>query len=233
MLRKIFKIEKDNRFHFYFNLVIRIVLVFAFIISFWEQNWLNAFLSLLTFVLTFIPFIFQRKYKIEFPIEIQVVIILFIYAGVFLGGAREFDYRFWWWDYLLHAISGVGLGFAGFLLLYSLYKSGKLNASPFLIAFFSFCFSLAIEALWEIFEFVMDSFFGLNMQKARNLEEMYGFFNTRLGVLDTMWDLILAAAGALVASVVGYIYLKKRKVFFFDKLIKKFEKNNPELFNQK
>ena len=42
----------------------------------------------------------------------------------------------------------------------------------------------------------MDSFFGLNMQKS--------------GLTDTMWDLIITAVGACVASVPGYLYLRFR-----------------------
>jgi hypothetical protein len=40
----------------------------------------------------------------------------------------------------------------------------------------------------------MDSLFGLNMQKS--------------GLRDTMWDLIVDALGALVVSILGYLYLK-------------------------
>lgn len=227
------KNKKNRGFHFYLNLIIRIVLIVGFIIALWEQNWLNAFLSFLTFILTLLPFAFEKSHKIELPEEVQVIIVLFIYAGIFLGGVREFYYRFWWWDYLLHAVGGVGLGFAGFLILYSLHKSGKLKASPFLIALFSFCFALAIGALWEIFEFTMDYFSGFNMQKARNLEKVYGYFDTRLGVLDTMWDLILDSFGALIASVSGYFYLKKKEIFLFDKLVERFEKKNPLFFLKK
>ena len=224
---------KNKGFYFYLNLIIRIVLIVGFGIALWERNLLNAFLSLLTFVLTLLPFIVKKRHKIELPEEVQIIIVLFIYAGIFLGGVREFYYKFWWWNYLLHTVSGIGLGFAGFLILYSLYKSGKLKASPFLIAFFSFCFGLAIGALWEIFEFSMDSFLGLNMQKARNLEKVYGYFDIKLGILDTMWDLILDSLGALIASISGYFYLKKKEFFLFDKLVKRFEKKNPLFFKKK
>ncbi|MBM3251099.1 MAG: hypothetical protein FJZ07_02600, partial [Candidatus Nealsonbacteria bacterium] len=227
------RIFRSKGFYFYLNLIIRIVLVIAFGIALWEQNWLNAFLSLLTLFLTFLPFIVKKRHKLELPEEIQLVIILFIYAGIFLGGVSEFYYRFWWWDSLLHAVGGIGLGFAGFLILYSLYQSGKLETSPFLIALFSFCFALAIGALWEIFEFVMDSFFGFNMQEARGLEKVYGYFDTRLGLLDTIWDLILDSFGALVASFSGYLYLKNKEVFLFDKIVKRFEKKNPLFFKKK
>ena len=66
--------------------------------------------------------------------------------------------------------------------------------SPLLIALFSFTFSLALGALWEIFEFSMDQIFLTNMQTS--------------GVVDTMWDLIADALGAFSMSVIGFLHLK-------------------------
>ena len=40
-----------------------------------------------------------------------------------------------------------------------------MNLSPVFIAVFAFCFALALGAVWEIYEFTMDSVFGTNMQK--------------------------------------------------------------------
>ncbi len=218
-----------------YNLITGIIFLslgIALLINLWIQNWFAFFLTVLTFGLILISQLVQKKYDFYLPGELQLALIAFIYAGVFLGGIRDFYYRFEWFDSLLHAVSGLGLGFLGFLIPYSLYKTGKLKASPFLIAFFGFTFALSLGALWEIFEFSMDQFFGLNMQKARNLELVYGYFDTRLGVLDTMHDLILDALGAFIASAAGYIYLKTGEAFIFKKLIKKVEKKNPNYFNK-
>jgi hypothetical protein len=47
------------------------------------------------------------------------------------------------------------------------------------VALYALCFSQAIGALWEIFEFAMDRFFGLTMQKP--------MFDDRSGLTDMMW----------------------------------------------
>ncbi len=239
--------------------VIRFSLVLAILGALWETAvaeaaWMTLFVSSLSLLLTFLPHFIQRTYKVRLPGEIQLIIVGFIYAALFLGMAREWYARFWWWDSLMHGFSGVALGFAGFLILYVLYKSGKLQASPFLIVLFAFCFAVALGAVWEIFEFGVDTFFGDNMQRARfSIEKTaeyedgsryrlqclttdYSFENveeeevTRVAIYDTMWDMILNSIGALIASVSGYIYLKKGEVFIFDKLIAKFECANPEVF---
>ncbi len=222
---------KNNKYKLITNLLM-LSLIIAFPISIWERNWLHTFLILLTIVVFFVAQKIQEKYDFYLPGELQLVLILFIYAGIFLGGVRDFYYRFWWFDSLLHAISGLGLGLIGFLIPYSLYKTGKLKANYFFIALFGFCFALSLGAIWEIFEFTMDHFFGFNMQKARDLELVYGYFDTRLGVLDTMYDLILDAAGALITSVAGYFYLKKGELFLFDSLVKKVEEKNPQHFDK-
>jgi len=224
---------RAQKINFYITLFVRISLIIAIPIAFWEQNWIFIFLSFLTFVLTFLPTIIERTYKVKIPSEINLIIVLFIYAGIFLGGVREFYHIFWWWDSLLHLLAGIGLGFAGFLVLYILDKSGKIKASPLTIALFAFCFALAMGTVWEIFEFSVDQILGYDMQRARwTIDEIKEFGSSRIAIMDTMVDLILDAVGALIASIAGYFYLKTGKTFIFDKFIEKFERENEKLFNK-
>lgn len=214
--------EKDSlmdRVHLTINSIVRITLVIATIAAIYNENWLIAFVGAATFILTFLPELFEKGTKIDIPEEIEILAVLFIYATLFLGEANEYYLRFWWWDLFLHTGSAIGFGLIGFLILYTLYAKGKVNAKPLIIATFAFCFSLAIGALWEIFEFSMDQFFGTKMQKS--------------GLVDTMWDLIVAAVGALFASTLGFIYMKNKKFFPLALIMKRFEKNNPKLFNKK
>jgi hypothetical protein len=53
---------------------------------------------------------------------------------------------------------------------------------------------VSLGTIWEIFEFLMDWNFGLNMQKS--------------GLVDTMTDLMINAAGAAIAAVIGYFYVR-------------------------
>jgi hypothetical protein len=221
-----------EKINFFITLFIRITLILTFLLSILERNFLFIFLSLITFVLTFLPKFIEKKYKINIPSQFEIIIVLFIYAGVFLGGVKNFYYKYWWWDSLLHFISGLALGFIGFLILYILYRTEKFKAKPFVIVFFAFCFAIMVGVIWEIFEFLVDSFFGYNMQKARNLSLSF-FCNTRLGVIDTMIDLILNVLGALIASISGYFYLVKKRSFLFKKLVNIFKKENKEIFRKK
>ncbi len=198
------------------SFTLRIVILLALISALANTRWTVAFVSGLALLMTFLPSLFERNYRISLPAEFEIVIVLFIYTAIFLGEVHGYYTRFWWWDLILHASSGIVLGFIGFLMLYVLYAEKKIRAKPLTICFFSFCFAMAIGALWEIFEFAMDSSFGLNMQKS--------------GLSDTMWDLIVDAAGAIVASGLGFLYLKGRRSRMFGKVLEDFRKENPSLF---
>ncbi|MFP4117931.1 MAG: hypothetical protein ACLFTR_03325 [Candidatus Woesearchaeota archaeon] len=226
-------VDKADKFNHYLTWFIRLALISSFILGLYNQRWMVVFVSSLTFLMSFLPQIVQRRYRINLPGEFQVIIVVFIYAGIYLGEVRAFYLRYWWWDSVLHAFSGIALGFTGFLILYSLYKTERLKANPFLIVVFSFFFAVGLGGVWEIFEFTMDSTFGMDMQKARDLEETFGSYDTRLGVIDTMYDLILDAFGALIASIGGYLYLKNGEVFLFNRLIRRFEERNIDIFKKR
>jgi uncharacterized membrane protein YjdF len=224
--------KKNSRAYKLITVFVMVSLILAAIFSIWEKNWLNLFTTVITITLFLIVQLFQDKYNFKLHSELQITVLLFIYASVFLGGVADFYNRFSWFDSLLHTVSGLGLGFLGFIILYSLYKTGKMKTSPFLVSFFAFCFALSLGVLWEIFEFLMDEMFDSDMQKARNLEYVYGYFETRLGLLDTMKDLMLDALGALTASTIGYLYLKGGDFKIFKKLISNVEESNPHYFEK-
>lgn len=80
-------------------------------------------------------------------------------------------------------------------------------------------------AVWEIYEFTMDSVFGTNMQKYMldNGTALIG----QAALQDTMKDIIVDAIGALVMSTIGYISLKYKKGWV-EKLMIRFHVKKPE-----
>ncbi len=215
--------KKVHKIYFYFIWFIRITLVIALIFEIINKRWTLFFVTLLTLILSLSLILIEKKYKIYFPPELHLFSVIFIYAGIYLGEVQNFYLKYWWWDSVLHAISGFVLGIIGFGIMYVLFKTHKIKTSPKIIAFLSFCFALAIGALWEIFEFAMDNIFGLNMQKT----------HIGNGVTDTMFDLILDAFGAIFSSTAAYFYFKKGDSKLYNYLVKYFEKKNPKLFKKK
>jgi len=205
MLQITLNMIRADRIKLAIYLLFRILVIVAGIIAMFKSDWSNLGLSLVTLFLTFLPSIIKRQFHIHYPSEFEILIVLFIYASMYLGEIHSFYYRFWWWDIMLHTLSGVIIGAIGFSLVYifNTEENVAIKLSPLFVAIFSFCFATSMGALWEIYEFFMDSIFGLNMQKS--------------GLVDTMWDLIVDALGALVMSVLGYLYLK-RHIRLFERL---------------
>ena len=213
------KLISSNRIYLIITNLIRIFIIIALVGAVLEKDWIILFVSILVLALTFLPSLIEKNYKIQLPIEFELIIIIFMYASLFLGDIKSYYTLFWWWDVILHIGSGIAFGFIGFLILYVLYKGDKIKAKPSTIAIFSFSFGLAIGTMWEIFEFAIDNILRTNLQKS--------------GLVDTMWDLIVNGLGAFVASLIGYFYIKKERRGFFDKLITDFKKENPKLFRKK
>jgi uncharacterized membrane protein YjdF len=210
------------------TMALQAVLVVGVIAEIWTGQWFAAVITSGIVLITFAPLFLARKFRVFIPPEFALFSIGFVFASLFLGEVHGYYARYWWWDIALHTGSGFLLGIIGFLLVYVLneLESVDLHLKPGFVAFFAFLFALGIGALWEIFEFGMDSFLGTNMQK-----EMLG---DPSGLTDTMWDLIVDALGALIISVLGYGYLKAaRNESFLERWIDTFIKSNPRLFDRK
>ena len=196
----------------------RFLLLYAIIISIITKHWTAIFISLFALVLTFMPSFISKNYKVYLPAEFEFLTILFIYMTIFLGEIKGYYLKYWWWDNLLHTFSGIAFGFLGFLLVYTLYKAGKISTKPIFLSLFAFCFALSIGAVWEMVEFNIDNTIHTDMQRRGT------------GVFDTMYDLTEDACGALFASIVGFFYLKGVKGSgFFDMIITRFISRNRHL----
>ena len=141
--------------------------------------------------------------------------ILFAVIIIFaiLGEGFKFYQKFYWWDLLLHFIAGIcfvsiGLGTAKCV--------PNLKLKHMLI--FSFMFALTSHIGWEIFEFICDLIFNLNMQRWHfdpDMPDTYGkIISVRTpGVIDIMTDFIANITGAFLMCI-GYLlwfkYSKKK-----------------------
>lgn len=208
-------------------LILQMILFVEVIAAIWNQQWLAAVITTGILLVTLAPVFLGRLFHVFIPPEFLLLAIAFVFASLFLGEMRDYYTRFWWWDIALHSFSGLLLGIVGFLLVYVLNQVEEIgmHIKPGFVAFFAFLFAVGTGALWEIFEFSMDSFFGTNMQKA--------MLGDPSGLTDTMWDLIVDTLGALIISVLGYGYIRKgRKKSFLEQWIEAFIRTNPRIFKQ-
>ena len=169
----------------------------------------------------FLPGIISRKISIQIPNGMHIMFAIFLFCAIYLGEVRSFFYHVKHWDVLMHAIGSGMLGALGFSFVTLLNKSGNVpvNLSPLFVALFAFCFSITLGVLWEIYEFIFDGVFGLNMQKF-SLADGYPLIG-RAALMNTMKDLIVDVFGALCISIIGYVSLKYKKGWVEKMLIKK------------
>lgn len=194
---------------------LRVSILFGAALAIFFTAWEIFFMCVLTYSLTFTPRLIEHKYRVDLPVQFEFTIVAFIYGSMFLGEAGNFYENIWWWDDMLHAVSGIILGFAGFLTVYTLYYQKKLQTTPLMLGFFAVCFALAAGALWEIFEYTVDQLFGTNMQKS--------------GLPDTMGDLIVDLLGAITVAVGGYFYITRARNGWISRQIDSFLARNPRI----
>lgn len=149
--------------------VLRIMVIATMITQILRGNFENVFMCILTLILFLIPIFIDRKLHIKLPNTLEVMILLFIFSAEILGEVRNFYGTFKHWDTILHTINGFLCAAIGFSLIDILNRSNKFHTkmSPAFVALVAFCFSMTIGVLWEFFEFGMDCFFYMDMQKDR------------------------------------------------------------------
>lgn len=165
-----------------------------------------------------LPSILAKKFKVVVPSMIVILYFIFLYCAIYLGEIHNFYYVIPHWDTILHAFSGAMLGTLGFILVDLLNKDKniRVSLSPFFVAVFAFCFALAIGSLWEVYEFTFDSILGLNMQK-HTTEAGVALVGVQ-ALSDTMKDIIVDAASALVVAIIGYVSEKKSRQTVSDEI---------------
>lgn len=168
-----------------------------------------------------LPTFLTRKYNIKIPTAMYIVYLIFLYAAIFLGEVRNFYHVVPYWDTILHTFSGGMIGALGFsfVSLLNNIENLHLHLTPIFVAFFAFCFAIALGVVWEVYEYVFDGLLGLNMQKF--LLESGEAFVGREALSDTMQDLIVDSIGAFIMCAIGYVSLKYKKGWVEKLLIKK------------
>lgn len=144
-------------------------------------------------ILTLFPILIEIIFGRRINNFIFLVIELYLLFAGFIGSVLNVYYLVWWYDIIIHIMMGYFVAIIGFFIAYKFELSSK-HAILF-TAIFCICFSLAVEVLWEIFEWGADNILNQTMQG----EKIEGF-NQPL-VFDTMLDMVCNTIGALIFSV--------------------------------
>lgn len=222
------------------QMVLTVLVILSVVRQFFLGNYHNMFLGILTLFLFMVPAVLDQTLGVTIPVGLETVILIFIFSAEILGEINAFYVKIPVWDTILHTTNGFLMAAIGFALIDLFNRSDRfsIKMSPYFVAFFAFCFSMTVGVLWEFFEFSMDWFFGLDMQKDWILPSISsvklnptganvpvhvdiqsvvingekwnlgGYLD--IGIVDTMKDLMVNFIGAVVFSIIGILYLKHR-----------------------
>lgn len=174
--------------------------------------------------------IFEKYLRIKIPSSFSFVFVLFVILSLVLWSYWNFYEKYLWWDDMLHFSYWVWFAIIWYLIIYFILFKKWIENNIFIIVAFSFCFSVAFWAIWEIFEYSMDIFFWMNMQ--RTIPDLWLDSVTKeilvknYWVNDTMHDIILESLAAFVTNIYIYLYLKSEKENWIWKITEKFLKAN-------
>ncbi len=241
MRRAMHKEIREHRSSFIVFMILRFLVVVVMVLQAFNGNYENVMLCGFTLLLMLVPSFIQLEFRVELPKTLEIIILLFIFSAEILGEIGEFYVKVPNWDTMMHTLNGFLAAAVGFSMVDLLNRSKKysFNLSPLFLALVSFCFSMTIGVLWEFFEFSMDNFFGMDMQKDTVIHTIHSVtlnpdgrnipvtidgisdvtINGKslglggyldIGLMDTMKDLIVNFVGAVVFSFFGYFYVKGR-----------------------
>ena len=139
-----------------------------------------------------------RRAEVRAPFAIDVVLLGLMVSDMTLGNTVGL-YLWWpWYDKVLHLGSSILIGLLGFLAVYIAHVTGRLRFHRWLDGIAILLVTLGLGAIWEICEYAVDTTLGRATQGAPGLAALD----------DTMIDLMLDAIGAVVAAIVGPLYIR-------------------------
>lgn len=152
-------------------------------------------LALLALLCLSVPRLVAGAFRVDLPPALEGLAVVFLLLTGYLGEVGAFYERIPVWDNLLHLTSGVMFCAFGCGLLGRCREEREARPSGARLLF-AVSFALAAGVIWEFIEFTCDKTFGTTMQKPTFLP---GFYDT--GLIDTMEDLALGFAGALLFAL--------------------------------
>jgi uncharacterized membrane protein YjdF len=185
---------------FYLTYIMQALIVLTSIYSFHIGYYAGTFFGLVAVGLSLIPTLVHRKIHIVVPWEVTFLIALALFLHI--GG---YSYHWYvdlypYYDKVAHLVASMTIALLGFLAVLILMRvSTCLQFERWQIFFFIVIFTLAFGAIWEIWEFTMDTLAGAYLTKPLQHSNA-----------DTMIDLITDLCGGIIVAVLGTFYLKRK-----------------------
>lgn len=164
-------------------------------------------------------YVVELIFRIRLPLYLELACTVFSFIGLAGGTVFGLYGVFPAYDKILHTTSGVLFAFMG-LTLATLLLNGMPDGKQRVLAAvaIAFFFSLTVALLWELYEFSLDTIFGMNNQRwawdGYPIEVGDGTFivgNKRgTAIVDTMGDMFVHFIGTLAVLIPTLIVCLKK-----------------------
>lgn len=191
----------------YLSLAVKLILVLSLISSIHNHLWHLASTNIFLLILMFIPQA-VTSYEIKIPSEFEWFILVFAVITLFLGKTGGI---------ITPIVFGIAVAMIGFMILSILYSSNQIKKNYFLIIVFSFNFAVAFGFAIELAKYYLK--LTLNQPLSADI---YSY---------SMQTMTFVMLGALISSLIGYVYMKYH-VKVLGNLVSRMTEKNPELFKK-
>ena len=162
MFRRLKRLRTERPWLCLYHLMLHAAVVCLGLWKLIRGSWGHAGLCLLTLALFSLPGLLESALRLRLAPPLEITVTLFALCANIFGEMLGFYIRFPWWDAVLHVIWGFLAGLLGCAFLEAVQRA-KLR--PTAAALTALGFAALSGILWEFFEFTMDAFFPLDMQK--------------------------------------------------------------------
>ena len=153
------------------------------------------------FFLTCIPILIERRIQVTLPWEVNFLIAISVFLHV--AGYSHYLYvaLYPYYDKFAHFVTSITVAVLGFVSILLINRFSCTRLHRLQIFFYIIIFTMAIGAFWEIYEYLMDTFFGSYLVKP-----------LQHGLDDTMLDLIVDLFGGIIVAAFGTWYIQKKTI---------------------
>src|SRR3989344_669408 len=171
-------------FQKYLSLSVKLILFLSIFNAVYNHLWHLASTGIFLLILLFIPQIIT-KYEVKIPNEFEAFLLIFAIITLFLGKTGGI---------ITPIVFGIAIAMIGFMILAILYSSNQIKKNYFLIIMFSFNFAVAFGFALELLKYYLKIL--LNQPLSSDL------------YIYSMQTMTFVIIGALISSIIGYLYMK-------------------------
>lgn len=156
-----------------------------------------------------LPKLLYKLFKIPKLFKVEILFYTFCFLAYVLGIVCGLYKLTSFYDKFIHTLAGIFFSFIAVVILVFIKKEKFENPDKILISIFSFSFSMAVAAMWEVCEYIINIIFKTDPQN----------FQTT-GLNDTMLDITVCLLGTVIFQAALFIFFKKDKTMCFINKIK-------------